>query len=207
MFNRVRNANANNTVELDLALKKNTVDMSVSDEHLFNEAVSNLKQAILSQGKSHRRVATRVRFLIRSIMVGLVSSLLFILYLIYLLNHQVGVLTTSLNSISLKTSQLLTSISDIRSDVAQFETAMNVMPSLSDSVRVMNHNVSSLTNHMESVTGNVTTLRGELQQLHGSLSHLSTNAHVLEQSVERMNHDMNTITKPAKRFNNFNPFD
>lgn len=203
MFNRVSNAN---TTTVDLALKKNTVDVSVSDEHLFNEAVSNLKQAILSQGKSHRRVATRVRFLIRSIMIGLVSSLFFILYLIYLLNHQVGVLTTSLNSISLKTSQLLTSMSDIEKDVAQFEMTMNVMPSLSDSVRVMNYNVSSLTGHMELVTGNVTTLKNELQQLNGSLSHLSTNAHILEQSVEKINHDMNTITKPAKRFNDFNPF-
>jgi methyl-accepting chemotaxis protein len=202
MFNRVSNAK---TTPVEFVLKKNTATL-MSDEQLFNEAVCNLRQAVLSQGKSHRRVATRVRFLIRSIMFGLVSSLLFILFLIVLLTHQVNVLTTSLNNISTNTSSLLDSINDIELDVLQFETAMAVMPNISTSVIGMNQNVSSLTTRMGSVTKNVKKIKGELQLLHGSLADLSKNTQVLEQSVGNINKDMNEVTKPMKRFNDFNPF-
>jgi len=211
MFNN-RVSNAVNTTAADLALKKDTYSMAltgstrVSDEQLFNEAVCNLRQAILSQGKSHRRVATRVRFLIRSIMFGLVSSLFFILFLIYLLTHQVNVLTTSLNNISIKTAHLLGSVDAIERDVVQFETAMAVMPNISTSVVDMRHNVSSLTATMGTMTKNIRTIKSEVTLLNGSLSSLSHNTQILEQSMGRINNDMNKVTKPMKRFNDFNPF-
>ncbi|HHL18125.1 MAG TPA: hypothetical protein ENJ33_00155 [Thiothrix sp.] len=185
-------------------MKKNRSD--VSDEQLFNEAVRNLRQAIISQGKSHRRVATRVRFLIRSIMFGLVSSLFFILFLIYLLTHQVRVLTTSLDSISTKTSHLLGSFDGIERNIVQFEASMGVMPNISSAILEMNQNVSSLTANVGAVTQNVGTIKNELQQLNKSLASLSDNTQILEQSVRRINNDMNTVTKPMKRFNDFNPF-
>ena len=178
----------------------------MSDEQLFDEAVRNLRQAILSQGKSHRRVASRVRFLIRSIMFGLVSSLFFILFLIYLLSHQVEVLTASLDSISTKTSHLLGSIDGIEGNIVHFETSMEVMPNISNAIIEMNKNVSSLTTNVGVVTENIKTVRNELQQLNISLSNLSNNTQILEQSVRKINNDMNAVTKPMKRFNDFNPF-
>jgi len=204
VFNRISPVDNTKATVVDLALKKNKSD--VSDEQLFGEAVRNLRQAILSQGKSHRRVATRVRFLIRSIMFGLVSSLFFILFLIYLLSHQVEVLTASLDSISTKTSHLLGSIDGIEGNIVQFETSMAVMPNISNAIIEMNKNVSSLTTNVGAVTQNVKTIRNELQQLNISLSNLSDNTQILEQSVGRINNDMNAVTKPMKRFNDFNPF-
>ncbi len=204
VFNRISPVDNTKATVVDLALKKNR--SNVSDEQLFDEAVRNLRQAILSQGKSHRRVATRVRFLIRSIMFGLVSSLFFILFLIYLLTHQVEVLTTSLDSISTKTSHLLGSIDGIERNIVQFEASMGVMPNISNAILKMNQNVSSLTTNVGAVTQNVGTIKNELQQLNKSLSHLSDNTQILEQSVGRINSDMNTVTKPMKRFNDFNPF-
>ena len=176
------------------------------DADLFNEAVCNLQQAILLQSKSQRRVATRVKFLIRSIMVGLVSALIFISYLAYLFLHQVTVLTNSLDNISLETTGLYESIEDIERDMMKFEAAMDELPHIGSSILTVNTNLSLMTSSVGEMTQHITTVKGELQGLASSLSGVSKNVQVLDASVNQMKVDINEVTKPVKRFNDFNPF-
>ncbi len=188
----------------ETVLEKKTIPQDDTD--IFHEAVCNLKQAILLQSKSQRRVATRVKFLIRSIMVGLVSALVFISYLAYLFLHQITVLTHSLDSISAETTSLHKNIENIERDMMQFEAAMDEVPRIGGAILNVNNNLSLMTSNVGGMTQNITTVKGELQQLNTSLSGVSNNVQMLNRSVNQMNTDINEVTKPVKRFNNFNPF-
>ncbi|MEE9302620.1 MAG: hypothetical protein V3U84_02435 [Thiotrichaceae bacterium] len=178
----------------------------LSDEELFTDSFSNLKQAFLKQSASQRRVAVRVKFLIRSLMIAIVTSLLFIFYLIYILTHQVTVLTNELDSMSIEGQMVLKSMSNIDSVMMKFEAHMNSLPYINESVSRIDDNLSLVEINVAGISDNLGLINGEVNQLSKTLGSMSSNIEVLDYTVHQVNKDINDATKPIQRFNDFNPF-
>jgi archaellum component FlaC len=176
------------------------------NEHLFKEAIENLKQAVSYQSTSQRRVSKRVKILIRSVMIGMASTLIFIFYLVYILTQQVEALSTSLDAISEETSGMLNSIEQIEIVMMTFDAHMNVLPAINQSITEIDDNLYSLTGNMSGVTNNVSQVTSELRSLRGVLASMSNKVDVLDNTLLQINKDVNDVSKPLKRFNDFNPF-
>ncbi len=178
----------------------------MTDEELFSESFSYLKQAFLKQSASQRRVAVRVKFLIRSLMMAIVTSLLFIFYLIYILTHQVNVLSDELDAMSAEGQMVINSMNNIDSVMMKFEAHMNSLPYINESVSRIDENLSLVEVNIAGVSDNLGKITGEVNQLSQTLGSMSTSIQVLDYTVHQVNKDINDATKPIQRFNDFNPF-
>ncbi|MEE9352302.1 MAG: hypothetical protein V3U78_08580 [Thiotrichaceae bacterium] len=179
---------------------------SMTDEELFADSFSSLKQAFLKQSAAQRRVAVRVKFLIRSLMIAIVTSMLFIFYLIFILTRQVVVLTEELDSISADGDRVLVSMQNIDSVMMKFEAHMNTLPLINESVAHIDQNLSLVEVNVAGISGNLGAINGEVNQLSQTLGSMSSNIQVLDHTVHQVNKDMHDATKPVQRFNDFNPF-
>ncbi len=177
-----------------------------TDQELFGDTFEKLKEGVLKQGAAQRRVAVRVKYLIRSITVAIVTSLLFIFYLIHLLTRQVDVLTEQLDVISVEGERVLHSVRNIDTVMMKFEAQMNTLPDITDSVVSINQNLSLVTRNVAGVSDNIGTINREVYELRQTMNYVSQNIQKLEYTVYQVNQDVNSATKPIKRFNDLNPF-
>ena len=179
---------------------------TMSDEELFHSALLHLKQAILQQSQTQRRVASRVRTLIRAVMVGLVTALFFILYLIYILTQQVNALSDNLDEISKQAVVVQESMDDIEMVMINFETYMNELPGIDVSVTGLENNIYGITQNFSAITRNVSVIRTEVNTLKNTLSNVGQNTLVLNQVLRQVTGDIAEGTKPIQHFNRINPF-
>lgn len=180
---------------------------NMTDEELFQSSLLNLKHAVVQQSMSQRRVAERVRTLIRSLVVGLGSALVFILYLIYLLTGQVEALSDSLDAISHQAVAVQESMDEIEIVMITFETYMNEMPGIDQSITKVENTMGEMTNHFASITQNISLVNGELDNLQTSMYGMGQHTVVLNQVLRQVTSDVADGTKPARRFNSMNPFE
>ena len=179
---------------------------NMSDEELFHTSLLNLKHALLQQSQSQRRVADRVKTLIRSLMMGLGSALIFILYLIYILTGQVDALSTSLDAISKQATAVQESMTDIDIVMITFETYLQELPRIDTSVTKVEKSVTGMAINVTGITNNLSIVTDELGLLRTSLSGMNQNVLVLSQVLQRVNRDVADGVKPVERFNSMNPF-
>ncbi|MCK5903148.1 MAG: hypothetical protein KAG28_08350 [Cocleimonas sp.] len=179
---------------------------SLTDEELFHAALINLKYALLRQSRTQRRVTSRVRTLIRSVVIGLGSALMFILYLVFILTQQVNSLSSSLDDISKQAILVQDSMDDIDVVMLEFDRYMKELPGFDASVTRIENNMMSLTNNVSFITQNITEISREFVLLNGTISGLGGNTLVLNQVLQQVTLDVLEGTKPARRFNSMNPF-
>ncbi len=184
----------------------NGLTKHMTNEELFADSFVNLKQAFLKQSASQRSVATRVKFLIRSILVVIVTSLIFTLYLIYILTHQVEVLTNQLDIMSAEGQHVLNSVRDIDIVMMKFEAQMNTLPYINKSISNIDQNLSLVTTNVAGITDSFDLINSEVNELSKEMKSISSNIQALDHTVQRVNQDFSDVAKPAKRFNDFNPF-
>jgi archaellum component FlaC len=186
-------------------MANNTIS-KLSNEALFKTSVFNLKQSLLELSSTQRRVASRVKTLIRSVMIGIVTTLVFILYLVYILTQQVNALSNSLNNVSKQAILVQESIDDIEMVMINFETYMNELPGIDVSVTNLEYNITNITHKFSALTNNVTTITSEIKTLNNSLSGLGQNTLVLNQVLRQVTKDVADGAKPIRQFNHVNPF-
>ncbi|HID81332.1 MAG TPA: hypothetical protein EYH06_02830 [Chromatiales bacterium] len=172
---------------------------------LFEESISYLKRSLLLSAKTQQRVGLRVRILIRGVMIGLVVTLLSIFYLIYLLTNQVNSLSDSLDRITTEAVAMRNSVDNIQIVLMSFETQMDVMPALNYSVEKISGDVVTISDGMNGITHNISKVSTELTDLHGAMRGLSGKVTGLDQTLFRVERDMNSSSKPFRRFNQMNP--
>ena len=172
---------------------------------LFEDGIQHLKRAILLSAKTQQRVGFRVRILIRAVMVGLVVTLLSIFYLIYLLTGQVNALSDSLDDMTSEAMTIRQNIDNIQVVLMSFQTQMDALPMLNHSVEKITKDLVSITDNMHGITGNISQVSTELTDLHGAMQGLSGKVSGLDQTLFRVERDMNSATRPFRRFNQINP--
>lgn len=185
---------------------KNERTKDFTDAELFADSLLNLKQAVLNQSASQRRVAVRVKFLIRSILGAVIVSLVFTLYLIYILAHQVETLTKKLDLMSAEGQHVLTSMNNIDAVMNKFDTQMKTLPYINESVTNIDKYLSLVTTNVGGVSDSFDTINTEVNELSKEMESVSLNVEALGATVHRLNKDIHEVTKPVKRFNDFNPF-
>lgn len=183
---------------------KSTKDFT--DAELFADSLLNLKQAVLNQSASQRRVAVRVKFLIRSILGAVVVSLVFTLYLIFILTRQVETLTDQLDLMSVEGQLVLTSMNNIDIVMKKFDKQMKTLPFINESVTNIDKNLSLVTTNVGGVSDSFDIINTEVNELSKEIENISSNVEALDNTVQRVNQDIHEVTKPAKRFNDINPF-
>ena len=179
---------------------------NMSDDELFYTSMVNLKKALLQQSRTQRRVANRVRTLIRSVMVALGTALFFILYLIYILTQQMNTLSDNLDVISQQATNVQGSMKDIRHVMTTFETYMNEMPSINVSISGIERNMLSMTGSFALITKNIAVVTSEMDGLTASMQGVGNNTLVLNQVLRQVTADVVDGAKPIEQFNNMNPF-
>ena len=162
---------------------------------------------MFQQSRTQRRVASRVRTLIRAVMVGLVTSLCFIIYLIYILTQQVNALSSSIDTISTQATLVQESMDDIEMVMITFETYMNELPGIDVSVSGIENNVFNMTRSFSAITKNISVMTNEIDSLRNTLSGVGQNTLVLNQVLQQVTGDVADGAKPMRRFNSMNPFD
>ncbi|HIO91841.1 MAG TPA: hypothetical protein EYG68_03235 [Leucothrix mucor] len=182
-----------------------TID-NMSDDELFHTSMVNLKKALLQQSRTQRRVANRVRTLIRSVMVALGSSLIFILYLVYILTQQVNTISSSLDDMSQQAVAIQGSMNDVKHVMIMFETYMNEMPGIDVSISGIENSMANMTNSFAAITKNVELVSSELDSLKGSMQGVGHNTLVLNQVLHQVTADVADGARPIERFNSMNPF-
>ena len=180
---------------------------TMTDEELFQASLLNLKHAVVQQSLAQRRVADRVRTLIRSLVVGLGSALVFILYLIYILTRQVEALSDSLDTVSHQAVAVQESMDDIEIVMINFETYMHELPEIDLSVTGVDKSMEKMTHHISSITGNISIVTHEFDNLQASMYGMGQQTVVLSQVLQQVTADVSEGTKPARYFNNMNPFE
>lgn len=186
-------------------MANNTIDKMSNDE-LFQASMLNLKQSLLELSSTQRRVASRVRILIRSVMLGIVTTLIFILYLVYILTQQANALSNSLDNVSKQAVAVQESIDDIEFVMINFEAYMNELPGIDVSVTGIEYNIRNMTHKLATITQNVTAISKEITTLNHNLSGLGQNTLVLNQVLRQVTKDVMEGAKPVRQFNQMNPF-
>ncbi len=177
-----------------------------TDQELFTSSFDQLKKAVVKQGAAQRRVAVRVKYLIRSLMVAIVTTLLFIFYLIYILTNQVDVLTNQLDLISAEGDRVLKSVKNIDGVLMKFEAQMDTLPYVNESVTNIDNNMSLVTTNIAGISDNIGLINSQVYQLRSTMGNVSINIQNLDNTVHQVNRDVNSATEPVKRFNDLNPF-
>ena len=172
---------------------------------LFEDSITYLKHSLLLSAKTQQRVGFRVRILIRGVMVGLVVTLFSIFYLIYLLTNQVESLSGSLDRITLEALAMRNSMDNIQIVLMSFQTQMDVMPALNYSVEKISGDVVTISDGMNGITRNVSKVSSELTELNGAMQGLSGKVTGLDETLFKVERDMNSSSKPFRRFNQMNP--
>lgn len=185
---------------------QNTANAEHSDNVLFADAFAQLKKAVIKQGEAQRRVAVRVKYLIRSLMIAIVTALLFIVYLIFLLNRQVDILSNQLDLISIEGDHVLQSVNNIDTVMMKFEAQMDTLPFVNESVANINENLSLVKQNIAGISDNLGTINQEVYNLKNTMGNVSINVQHLDSTVHQVNSDVNATTEPVKRFNDLNPF-
>jgi prefoldin subunit 5 len=182
-----------------------TKPITMTDED-FQQALENLRYVVVSQNNTHRVLGNRVRMLIRSLVVGLVSALAFILYLLYLLTMQIDVFSDSLKHITEEAESVQLSIDHIEMSVAVFEAYMRDMSEMNASVEKIDKSLLTMTKSVSGVTRDVQQVAYELNQLQASLQQVTGNVQTLDNTLLNINKDVDTAAKPFENFNKMMPF-
>lgn len=177
-----------------------------ADDKDFQQALNNLQYIVQTHSRSHRAVANRVRMLIRVLIIGLVSALAFILYLLYLLTMQINVFSDALDHITMEADAVQTSLDHIEMSITMFDAYMSNIPEMNVAIGRIDNSLGNMTHNVHGVTNDVQVLSYELGQLQSSLQRVSTHVQTLDQSLLSVNHDVDQAAKPFRRFNQFNPF-
>ncbi|MCK5726568.1 MAG: hypothetical protein KAH22_07070 [Thiotrichaceae bacterium] len=182
------------------------IDKKMTDEMLFEESIVLLKQAFIRQSHVQRSVSRRVKVLIRSIMVAIVTSLLFTSYLAYILTKEVNALSNKLDKITFQGALLQKDMNKIDVVLTKFQAQMSYLPDMKKAVDDMDTNLYQmlpkmklLTSSMEGVTGDVSKMSLHLQGVSNAMQHLN-------QTMGRIDDDVHQASKPIQRFNDMNPF-
>lgn len=176
------------------------------DEKNFQQALDNLQYIVQTHSRSHRAVANRVRMLIRVLIIGLVSALAFILYLLYLLTLQINVFSSALDHITTEADAVQISLDHIEMSITIFDAYMNNIPEMDVAIGKIDSSLGNMTHNVHGVTNDVQLLSYELGQLQSSLHRVATHVQTLDHNLLTVNQDVNNATKPFRRFNQFNPF-
>lgn len=188
-----------------MASAPDTESTTMTDED-FQKALENLRYVVVSQSQTHRVLGNRVRMLIRSLVVGLVSALAFILYLLYLLTMQIDVFSDSLKHITEEAESVQLSIDHIEMSVAVFEAYMRDMSEMNASVEKIDKSLLMMTKNVSGVTRDVQQVSYELNQLQASMRQVTGNVQVLDSTLLNINKDVDDAAKPFENFNKMIPF-
>lgn len=178
---------------------------SEESNQLFEESISYLKRSLLLSANTQQRVGLRVRILIRGVMIGLVITLLSIFYLIYLLTNQVNSLSDSLDNITIEAVAMRNSMDNIQIVLMSFQTQMDIMPALNYSVEKISGDVVTISDGMNGITQNISKVSSDLTVLNAAMQGLSGKVTGLDQTLFKVERDMNSSSKPFRRFNQMNP--
>lgn len=177
-----------------------------ADNNNFQQALNNLQYIVQTHSRSHRAVANRVRMLIRVLIIGLVSALAFILYLLYLLTMQINVFSDALDHITMEADAVQTSLDHIEMSMTVFDAYMTNIPEMHHAIGKIDSSLGDMTQNVHGVTKDVQFLSYELGQLQYSLKNVSTHIQTLDQALLTVKNDVNDAAKPFRRFNQFSPF-
>jgi methyl-accepting chemotaxis protein len=198
---------SNATSNIDYALSEPQQSTSNNaDNNNFQQALNNLQYIVQTHSRSHRAVANRVRMLIRVLIIGLVSALAFILYLLYLLTMQINVFSDALDHITMEADAVQTSLDHIEMSMTVFDAYMTNIPEMHIAIGEIDHSLDNMTQNVYGVTNDVQLLSYELGQLQYSLKSVSTHVQTLDQALLTVKDDVNDAAKPFRRFNQFIPF-
>lgn len=191
---------------METSIPTDTRENNQVDDKQFDDLLGNLQFIIQTHSHSQRALAKRVRILIRVLLLGLVSALAFILYLLYLLTMQVNEFADALDHITTEAELVQMSIDNIEMSVTVFEAYMGDLPEMNQAIGDMDVALGGMVENVSGVSSDVKSLGNELSGIRGSLGQVAHKVQQLDQSLLIINEDVEDAAKPFRRFNQFTPF-
>jgi len=191
---------------METSIPTDKLERNQVDDQQFDDLLGNLQFIIQTHSHSQRALAKRVRILIRVLLLGLVSALAFILYLLHLLTMQVNEFADALDHITTEAELVQTSIDNIEMSVTVFEAYMSDLPEMNQAISEIDMSLAGMVTNVAGVSHDVKSLGDELSGIRGSLGQVAHKVQVLDQSLLTINDDVEDAAKPFRRFNQFTPF-
>lgn len=177
-----------------------------SAEALVEESLQSFQHILKLRGDFSLRVAKRVTFLTRFVVLLFGAMTLFLFLMIYLMSERVNDLSVAIDTMNQHFATMTqdmavinTAITHMDQDVASMPTMYKNLEGMRGSVGDMKLRIASMQNTMQSISGNMTAMNNNMQVMDSSFVQM-------DRLVANMRWDVNRLSAPARTFNWMNPF-
>ena len=173
---------------------------------LMREAVEHFNHAMALRTEMNIRVAKRVTYTVRGIMIGVGIMLVVVFLLLRTLSkhnsdlmHTVDTMNINMASMTVDMGQMRQIMRRMDENVASMAIIVNEVDSMQHDVTAMNASIGKLTESMGTIDHNMTVMTHDITRMTQTFA-------AMEHTVRGIGGDVNQMANPMKTWGSFFPF-
>jgi methyl-accepting chemotaxis protein len=186
-------------------------DLPTSDDEQllhqqFLRAVSSLEGIILSQIEMKNKLSSRLNYSIQAGLLILGIIAISILILLWTLSSQIHRISDVVDEMNTNFSTVSLEMKKMENYITSMEGQVGLLQTISGNTKVMQSSIKNISSNMVTMEGTVGGISAHVNSVRVDVHQISQSMDHMDNEVINMRKDLQDMSEPSRRMNDFFPF-
>jgi len=177
-----------------------------ADSNDLDQALTSLSQVLNMMNEQQRTMEERFARLRQLALIGFAILVGSLSLMVIILSQQLPAMTVTIDTMNRHFTSITDDMGFMRRSMAAMEQYVQAMPPMLQHIDDIHDGVTDISRDVDDMSARVTTITQNLDRVTAGVVDMRQSFQMMDDSVDRMTHDVKHMSKPMRWFNSINPF-
>jgi len=177
-----------------------------ADNDDLDQVLASFSRVLKMMNEQQQAMEKRFARLRQLALIGFAVLVGSLSLLVVILSEQLPAMTVTIDTMNRHFTSITHDMGFMRRSMAAMEQYVQAMPTMLQHIDAIHDDVTDISADVDSMSARVTTITQNLDQVTAGVVDMRQSFQIMDDSVDRMTHDVKHMSKPMRWFNSINPF-